>query len=337
MDADWIVIGAGVSGARLTHHLYNAGQRVIVLEKSRGLGGRLCHRRSEHGRFLHGLQYVHLRDPKSLEIMEPWLKVPHAHRVGSLGFRTIDGVLLNANHASRFQFFPETSTFCREWTEGATVHRQTRVNRIAFDGEMWTVTTDDQQYRAPHLASSIPFSQLLEIVPATLRETLETEHSIEESPSCSVMFRTHTPRQLPNNWQGLFFEADSNGPVRFLLNQASGDGLHWTAVLDTEWADENWKVENSDVLSAVLTHLSDVFGTTMTATDIEWANIHWWKYAFSRPLTPSPKQIYPDWNLALVGDGFGDSGKGFEAALLSVERIAVNTIEMTQRISHSLD
>ena len=206
--------------------------------------------------------------------MEPWLQPPHAHRVGPLGFRTMDGVLLNANHASRFHFFPETSTFCRV-DRSATVNRQTRVNNIAFDGEMWTVTTDDQQYRAPHLASSIPFSQLLEIVPPTLRETLEMEHSVDESPSCSVMFRTQSAQQLPNKWQGLFFEADSNGPVRFLLNQASGDGLHWTAVLDTEWVEENWKVENSDVLSAVLTQLSEVFGTAMTATDIEWTNIHW--------------------------------------------------------------
>ena len=337
MDADWIVIGAGVSGTRLTHHLCNAGQQVIVLEKSRGLGGRLCHRRSEHGRFLHGLQYVHLRDPKSLEIMEPWLQSPHALRVGPLGFRTMDGVYLDATPAPRFHFFPETSTFCREWTESATVNRQTRVNRIAFDGEMWTVITDDKQYRASHLASSIPFSQLLEIVPPLLRETLEMEHSIEESSSCSVMFRTQIAQHLPNKWQGLFFEADSDGPVRFLLNQASGDGLHWTAVLDTEWVEEKWKIEHADVLSSVLTQLSEVFGTMMTATDIEWTNIHWWKYAFSRPLTPSPKQIYPDWNLALVGDGFGDSGKGFEAALLSAERITARAIEMTQSSSYSID
>ena len=328
MHTDWIVIGAGVSGARLTHHLSDAGFQVVVLEKSRGLGGRLCHRRSEYGRFLHGLQYVHLRDKRSLQIMEPWLRAPHAHRVGHLGFVEMNGTMFAANHAQRFQFFPETSAFCRAWTENAKVHRQTRVHSIEFDGAYWTVTTENQQYTAPYLASSIPFSQLLKIVPSALMNQLHQDHDVEESPSCSVMFRTLMTHQLPNDWKGVFFEADSDGPVRFLLEQASGP-QNWTAILDGEWVEEHWKAPEAVVLQSVLEQLSSVFSICLSQQDLEWHNVHWWKYAFSTPQS-SHIQVYPDWHLTLVGDGVSHCGRGFEAALLSAESAAEQAIEMAQ-------
>ena len=46
-QVDWLIIGAGVAGCRMAHLLSSQGYSVVILEKSRGLGGRLCHRRTE--------------------------------------------------------------------------------------------------------------------------------------------------------------------------------------------------------------------------------------------------------------------------------------------------
>jgi phytoene dehydrogenase-like protein len=43
---DAIVIGAGISGLAAATELAKAGCRTIVLEKSRGIGGRMATRRS---------------------------------------------------------------------------------------------------------------------------------------------------------------------------------------------------------------------------------------------------------------------------------------------------
>lgn len=59
MSAEKIaIIGAGLAGSVLARTLVDAGADVCVIEKSGGTGGRLATRRTEHGAFNHGAQYL---------------------------------------------------------------------------------------------------------------------------------------------------------------------------------------------------------------------------------------------------------------------------------------
>lgn len=53
------VIGAGLTGLVVARRLREARVPVTVFEKSRGLGGRLATRRTEHGDFDHGAPVIH--------------------------------------------------------------------------------------------------------------------------------------------------------------------------------------------------------------------------------------------------------------------------------------
>lgn len=57
-QADIIVIGAGVAGLICAQQLQRGGYSVMVVEKSRGVGGRVATRRVPGGRADHGLRYV---------------------------------------------------------------------------------------------------------------------------------------------------------------------------------------------------------------------------------------------------------------------------------------
>ena len=58
------VIGAGMAGVSCAEQLQQRGVTVTLFEKSRGLGGRLATRRSEHGvAFDHGAQYITAHTP----------------------------------------------------------------------------------------------------------------------------------------------------------------------------------------------------------------------------------------------------------------------------------
>ena len=46
---DAVVIGAGLAGSVVAHELHQAGQRVLVIDKSRGTGGRASSKRLESG------------------------------------------------------------------------------------------------------------------------------------------------------------------------------------------------------------------------------------------------------------------------------------------------
>lgn len=57
-----LIVGAGIAGLAAAYDLSRRGIAVVVLEKSRGLGGRLATRRLEDGRTVdHGAQYVTAR------------------------------------------------------------------------------------------------------------------------------------------------------------------------------------------------------------------------------------------------------------------------------------
>ena len=67
-----LVIGAGIAGLIAARALRAAGHRVLVLDKGRGVGGRMATRRIEGGVFDHGAQFVTVRDPRFQQIVEGW-------------------------------------------------------------------------------------------------------------------------------------------------------------------------------------------------------------------------------------------------------------------------
>ncbi|MGL5132804.1 MAG: NAD(P)/FAD-dependent oxidoreductase, partial [Planktothrix sp.] len=64
---DVAVIGAGVSGLTCAQQLQKAGYNVIVLDKSRGVGGRMATRRVSGTRADHGVRYL---EPKGEQLQE---------------------------------------------------------------------------------------------------------------------------------------------------------------------------------------------------------------------------------------------------------------------------
>ena len=74
------VVGAGMAGVVCARTLVQAGHRVTVFEKSRGLGGRMSTRRTEFGGFDHGSQYFTVRDKRfetalrsnATSVVRPW-------------------------------------------------------------------------------------------------------------------------------------------------------------------------------------------------------------------------------------------------------------------------
>ena len=67
------IIGAGLSGLTCARTLQDAGFHVQVFDKSRGVGGRLATRRTDHGSFDHGAQYFTARDPRFRERVAQWV------------------------------------------------------------------------------------------------------------------------------------------------------------------------------------------------------------------------------------------------------------------------
>ena len=68
-----LVVGAGISGLLAARELQAEGWRVTVLDKRRGVGGRMATRRVGEGNFDHGAQFFTVRGERFADLVEGWL------------------------------------------------------------------------------------------------------------------------------------------------------------------------------------------------------------------------------------------------------------------------
>lgn len=69
---DIAVIGAGMAGAASARRLSEAGARVTIFDKSRGIGGRIATRRMHGGAFDHGAQFMRAKGARFAAKLDEW-------------------------------------------------------------------------------------------------------------------------------------------------------------------------------------------------------------------------------------------------------------------------
>ena len=67
-----IIVGAGISGCVCANRLAMAGHAVTLIEKGRGVGGRMSTRRMNGAQIDHGAQFFTARDPRMKELVQDW-------------------------------------------------------------------------------------------------------------------------------------------------------------------------------------------------------------------------------------------------------------------------
>jgi len=66
---DTVIVGAGMSGLVAAKELTSAGLNVLVIDKGRGLGGRMAYRRIGEAIFDYGAQYISARSEFFQQLM----------------------------------------------------------------------------------------------------------------------------------------------------------------------------------------------------------------------------------------------------------------------------
>lgn len=320
---DWIVIGGGVAGCRLSHHLTQKGNSVLLLEKARGLGGRLCHRRTEYGRYLHGVQYISIRSQRLYQILEPYILHTEDVRLHasmqSYDVKTgaWDDSFSDGSH-HRYVVYPNTSVFCADWSKDATVHLQEQVQQLHFHEkeDLWIVETAREKYHARHLASTVPWPQMQAILPAQMQAHCAQGRNAVYHPSASCILRFTEDWKTTRDFQGCFLR---NSPISFLARQDHGDLASWVAVLEHAWVQLHWKLPIEQVQEEIIGALGQLhMGTVPT---VAYIDVHWWKYALLQGKYDSP-MWYEQWKLLITGEGYHSQYRGVEGAVLAVDEWA---------------
>jgi len=135
-ELDVLVIGAGMTGLIAAKELQATGLRVAVLDKGRGVGGRMATRRFGDAVFDHGAQFITGRDDRFLQSLRAWEKAGCAME-WCRGFGEDQ-----AGHL-RWRGAPGMTGIAKDLALGLDVRLQHQITALKRESGVWIAETKD--------------------------------------------------------------------------------------------------------------------------------------------------------------------------------------------------
>jgi predicted NAD/FAD-dependent oxidoreductase len=155
--SDCIVVGAGISGLLAAERLARAGVKVTVLDKARGVGGRMATRRIGERRFDHGVQFFTAESDEFSAMAESWCREEIAGKW--------DQPFRPAVAATAPPYYYGTDGMTgigKHLARDLDVRLQTRASDVTFYNRRWHVRTESgNEYDASSLVVTAPAPQTL--------------------------------------------------------------------------------------------------------------------------------------------------------------------------------
>ncbi|MDQ3378372.1 MAG: FAD-dependent oxidoreductase, partial [Actinomycetota bacterium] len=134
-DESCVIVGAGISGLLAARELSDAGWRVTVLDKGRGVGGRMATRRFGGAGFDHGAQFFTVRDDRFENLVDGWLDAGAAAE-WSRGFADAEGNV-NPDGHPRYRGSRGMTSIPKHLAGGLDVRSGEHVVRMDQIGNGW--------------------------------------------------------------------------------------------------------------------------------------------------------------------------------------------------------
>ncbi|MCO8129349.1 FAD-dependent oxidoreductase [Acidimicrobiia bacterium EGI L10123] len=159
-----VVVGAGVAGLTAARYLSGSFD-VVVVDKGRGVGGRLATRRIGDATFDHGAQFITTHTPEFAEVVAGWERAGVARpwfqgRIGRNGIIDPDG-------HTRFRGVATMNAIAKHLAEGLDVRVSSRVVALAPSDAGWRMRLDDAtDVAADAVVLTAPVPQALALLAA---------------------------------------------------------------------------------------------------------------------------------------------------------------------------
>ena len=307
---DAVVIGAGIAGLMAAARIAAHGRRVLVLDKSRGVGGRMATRRIGGAVCDHGAQFFTQRTLGFHGVIEHAVRDDAVvewcrgfSRDGSIG---ADGMTVDDGHpryrgARGMTDLPKllAATLATPGNE-VEVRTAAKATSVAVEADRVRVTIEGQDgatevVEAAGCVLTAPVPQALDLVAAGGSLDRMEAHAItrlrtvDYDPCFAVMLVLDRPSLLPEPG-AIQFGGDAAGPVAWVAdNQRKGISavpaltVHATGAFSREHFD----VPSDEVAAALIDAVRPwIDGDPRTA--IVERSIHRWKFATPTTVLPEP-------------------------------------------------
>lgn len=325
-----LVIGAGLAGLEAARRLQRAGRSVVVVDKSRGLGGRCATRRIDGQPVDHGAPFLHGQDPALLELARsvpgPRLEGWPARVVGA-GAPCHPAMV--TDRGFRIAWPGGMTTLSKFLGEELDVRRQTRITALHPRGGILEAQAEDgTRLSAATVLLALPVEQALALLAPLADPALAPVRAMlnwfSSDPALTVL--AGYPLTGPQPGFDLLLPDDNTVFQAVVHDSAKRQHPHSRALVfhtRPAWAREHLEQPRDQWQALLLAAAGTLLGDW--ARTPTWTSTHRWRYArvpaglgLSAPLVTL---LRGGARLALAGEALDPHG-GLEGAWRSGHRVA---------------
>lgn len=312
------IIGAGIAGLSCASALQQAGIRVRVFEKSRGVGGRMSTRRSEGWECDHGAQYFTVSDDLFAKTVAQWCSVGAAAvwnpRLAVLGGERL---ATRAEKIVRYVGTPHMTSPANTIAQAIAIQISTTVCEIKRQVSGWKLNTVEWGWLDEtfgYVILAIPQPQVAALIKGTEVSWERILNEVEMLPCWALM------AQVESGLRAEFDAAFVNqGPLGWICYNSHkpqrGSEDTWLAHATAAWSKEHLELAAEQVLEILSSEFED-----LTGLGIRSGSVHRWRYAQS--VSALQTRYLLDDQIALGACGDWTNGDKVEGAWLSGYHLA---------------
>jgi renalase len=284
-----VIIGAGMAGLSAARILSQKGHEVMVLDKGRGVGGRMSTRTISEAKADHGAQYFSAKSPEfqeliselqSEDIIAEWF-IPQRANVRYVGAKGMNSIP-------------------KKIAQNLNVVVSEKVVLIS---ENEVKTESGSSYPFDNLIITIPTPQIIDLLNQSQIKISAQDQSVFDSikydPCIAVMAVLNQPTDIVCG--GIILD---NQPVAWIadnfqkgITQSPTATLHANAEFSTKHFDDDLQVISKNMLASVNQHI--------TSDNVQSFQVHRWKFSNAVQRYEKPFYQLKNQNIYLGGDGFG--------------------------------
>lgn len=279
-----VIVGAGISGLVCARDLLAAGLRVLVIEKSRGLGGRCATRRMLGQPVDIGLSYYHADDD---ELLAELMAVPARridgwpHRVAGAGAPCHPAAFRPGQR--RLAFAEGVNAFPRHLAQHVPCMRGARVTHMhALPGGVTLDILDGAPVRAREVVLTLPPAQAQAILPSQEGRQLHAVQNllghVTAHPCITLVLGLSLAAPAPDF--DILYPEDS--PVLQLVTHDSAkrdDPQYRVLVVQAraEWSRAHLEDPPDEWRRLLIEATADLLGDSVR--DPQWTDVQRWRFA----------------------------------------------------------
>lgn len=317
--SDFLVIGAGLAGLAFASDIQKTGATVHLVDKGRGIGGRMATRRLREGEATvsvdHGAQFFTAREPRLKALVkegmeQEWLGV------WAEGFPLWkDGIIeQRPGGHPRYAPFAGMNDFAKRLGAGLDLSVGQTITEIRrVDGGYTAHSKDGKSYFGTSLILNLPPHQLLSLARNLLTPSMISDmEAVEFLPAWSLL--ALLGKEIPNaEWPAIEFQG--HPVLGWLSRDNTKRGANATPAIvalgSGEWSREHLEDDADSVQAMILAAVTELVGEL----DVRTVQVHRWRYAL--PLVPMSASYLWDSRIQIGCCGDWCGGSRVEGAMES--------------------